>query len=152
MSSQQFRSKRLLKQYGIWLPSNLAVGQEGQIIALIFRFIVGLVGMFESARAAEERRTELEQEPESITRDTALYYIPEPWVIFYSFIAGVGVSGIIGCCLILVYAPSTVATIMKLRSGQIKTLTNPKQQEYRGGFGGVHVLSPLYFPLLATTC
>ena len=133
--TKQIRSKRLLKEHGIWLPSNLAVGQEGQVIVLAFFLLLGVFGAIQSAEAAGDRRAELESEPPTRYTETGLYYIPEPWVIIYSFAAGLAVACIVGCCLILLYIPSTISTIMQLRTGRIKTLTNPKFEQYRSAAG-----------------
>ena len=124
-------SGRLLSTHGIWLQSSLLVGQEGQIVVLVFGLVLAVWGAMQLAENAAQQRRDLEIEPPSYLRDQALYVTPYPWVIWASFGAGVAVAAMIGITLVLLYIPSNTATVFKLRSGVIGSFRDPKFATYR---------------------
>ena len=125
-------SGRLVTTHGIWLQSNLLVGQEGQIIVLVFGLVLAIWGAMRIAEEVAQQRRDLESEPPSYLRDQALYFTPYPWVIWVSFGVGVAIAAIIGSALVLLYLPSNTATVLKLRAGVIGTFRDPvKFSDYR---------------------
>ena len=118
-------SGRLVSTHGIWLQSSLLVGQEGQIIVLVFGLVLAVWGAMRIAEGLAQQRRDLESQPPSYLRDQALYFTPYPWVIWVSFGVGVAVAGIIGTALVLLYIPSNTATVFKLRTGVISTFRSP---------------------------
>ena len=118
-------SGRLVNTHGIWLQSSLLVGQEGQIIVLIFGLVLAVWGAMRIAEELAQQRRDLESDPPSYLRDQALYFTPYPWVIWVSFGVGTAIAAIIGTTLVLLYIPSNTATVFKLRTGVIGTFRNP---------------------------
>mmetsp|Transcript_5806 Transcript_5806/g.12622 ORF Transcript_5806/g.12622 Transcript_5806/m.12622 type:complete len:968 (-) Transcript_5806:4825-7728(-) len=118
-------SGRLVNTHGVWLHSNLLIGQEGQVIVLSFGLALGIWGGIQLGESLAKQREALEQEPPSYLRDQSLYFTPYPWNVYVSFGVGLAIAGIIGASLLALYIPSTVATVMKLRTGVISTFRSP---------------------------
>ena len=129
-------TRRLSTHYGIWLQSRLAIAQECQVIAVLFSSALLVWGGDSLASDAEEKRAELEAEPDGALKDEALRFVPEPWIVKATFAFGGFFAISVAIVIILVYLPSTVATILALRSGKIATfrdqahfLTNRKASD-----------------------
>jgi hypothetical protein len=121
-------TRKLSNTYGIWLHSRLAIAQECQIIVLLFSIVLLGFGGSTLARDADAKREELALEPDSNPlKEDALRFVPEGWVVKASFAFGGFFAISAGAILILVYMPSTVSTIMALRSGKIATFDDPEQ-------------------------
>lgn len=127
---KEILSGRLLHFHGIWLQSSLLVGQEGQIMILLFGLALGIWGAVQLGEGLAHQRKQLESEPPSSLRDQVLYFTPLPWNVYVSFGVGIGTAGIVGVTLLALYIPSTIATVLKLRTGVISTFREPTK------FGG----------------
>ena len=115
-------TRKLSTHYGIcWLPSRLSIAQESQLIVLLFSIALLVWGGDSLASDAERKRAELQAEPDGPLKDEALRFVPEPWVIKATFAFGGFFAISVAVVIILVYLPSTVATILALRSGRIAT-------------------------------
>ena len=99
-------------------------------MVLLFGFVLGVWGAMQLGKSLAEQRKQLELEPPSYLRDQALYLTPYPWDVYVSFGVGLGIAGIIGTVLLALYIPSTVCTVLKLRTGAISTFRDPAK------FGG----------------
>ena len=116
-----FLSTLLVIFLGIWLQSRLCIAQECQVIILLFGLVLCIWGSTSLGEQAARKRAEIQAEPESALKDEALRFVPERWVVEATFAFG-GVFAIgVAVVIILVYLPSTVATILALRSGKIAT-------------------------------
>ncbi len=124
-------SNKLNSVHGIWLHSRLAIGQEGQIIVLIL-FVWFVVNQTEeTARNADMEFLAVQTQPESFSRDLLLSYLPSGWIIRVSMYTGCGFAITAGIILIVLYVPSTVNTILKLRCGLIPSLHDEHAKKYR---------------------
>ena len=110
---------------------NLAIGQEGQIVV----FIVTLVLLFsETGKLStyfDEWRADILEEPQSRMRSIVLEIIPKSFMVNYSFYIGGIISAMAGIILIMLYIPSTVGTVLKLRCGLLPSLHDPCFEKYR---------------------
>eukprot|EP00563_Minutocellus_polymorphus_P001449 CAMPEP_0181036292 /NCGR_PEP_ID=MMETSP1070-20121207/8772_1 /TAXON_ID=265543 /ORGANISM="Minutocellus polymorphus, Strain NH13" /LENGTH=443 /DNA_ID=CAMNT_0023113895 /DNA_START=193 /DNA_END=1524 /DNA_ORIENTATION=+ len=117
-------TRRLSTHYGIWQQSRLSIAQECQVIVLLFGIVLLIWGSKTLASDAERQRAEIQAEPEGPLKDQALRFVPEGWVVEATFAFGGFFA--VGVVIILVYLPSTVATILGLRSGKIATFRDQK--------------------------
>lgn len=114
-------TRKLSTHYGIWLQSRLSIAQECQVIVLLFSIALLVWGADSLASDAERKRAELQAEPDGPLKDEALRFVPEPWVIKATFAFGGCFAISVAIVIILIYLPSTVATILALRCGKIAT-------------------------------
>ena len=112
-------NRKLSNTYGIWLQSRLAIAQECQIISLLFAIVLLVWGGRTLADDADRKREELEEEPDGALKDEALRFVPEGWMVMATFVFGGFFAVAVSVVLILVYLPTTVATILALRTGKI---------------------------------
>ena len=114
-------TRKLSTHHGIWLQSRLSIAQECQVIVLLFSIALLVWGADSLASDAERKRAELQAEPDGPLKDEALRFVPEPWVIKATFAFGGFFAISVAIVIILIYLPSTVATILALRCGKIAT-------------------------------
>jgi len=134
-------NRDLFKFEGVWLHSRFVVGQIGQIITVILIFIFFAFFTRECVISAENTRQRLIDDGAS---DYILAWVPESWTIYGSCIIGSFVASVVGVTLILLYAPNTISTILKLRSGVIPSLHDPHFQKYRVSTDMVRGLLSIY--------
>jgi len=113
----------LFSEEGVWIQSRLIVGQVAQVIvAIMFGLLLFFVTTC-TARATEKARQDIINDPFStVSKDWALWLLPQSEMILISSYVGLGISLCTSVVLILLYLPSTVGTILKLRTGVIPTL------------------------------
>ena len=131
-------NQSLFAKEGVWIQSRLIVGQMAQVIvAVIFEMLLFLVTDY-TARAANDARQDVVNDPfSSVSKDWALWLLPRSDMILISSHVGLGVSLCVSVVLILLYIPSTVGTILKLRSGVIPTLHDARLMKFRSSAGTV---------------
>lgn len=123
-------TRNLIKKEGIWIQSKLMVGVVAQLIVSAFLVFLWVLGTKTLADSAQAKRDEVIEE-DSIWTETLLRWIPEPWMIHYSFYPGGIITFLMVILLISVYYPSTVSTILKHRSGFSKALGENQFETFR---------------------
>jgi len=142
---------QLLREHGIWLHSRFAVGQEGQVIILIFFTILLVIGTENLAKESNADREELLLQPPNFSRELLLRVLPTEQVIRSSFYIGGGLAMFMGIILIALYLPSTVTTILKLRCGMIPSLHDVHAAKYRKSADTIYCnVSNMVYGLLGT--
>lgn len=101
------------------------------VILLILFIVVLRFEVIDFAQEMDQRRREIEAEEDSSLKDWALYWVPEGWMIWVSGMPALIFSALVGVGLILVYIPSMIGTVLKLRSGVIGSLHDPHFPKYR---------------------
>jgi hypothetical protein len=128
----QLLSKRMIAEHGVWIHSRLAVGMEGQLITFGFLAWLLFSKTNDWANQAEEIRARIIAASESgPSKDFALWYIPTAKTIRDSSTVGIVAALSVGTVLILLYLPSAVATVLKLRCGVIPSMHDPHYLCYR---------------------
>jgi hypothetical protein len=82
-------------------------------------------------QAGETRARIISTEESGLSKEFALWYIPTARNIQNSSMVGIVFAFSVGIVLILLYLPSTVATILKFRCGVIPSMHDPQFQSYR---------------------
>mmetsp|Transcript_5372 Transcript_5372/g.10247 ORF Transcript_5372/g.10247 Transcript_5372/m.10247 type:complete len:1062 (-) Transcript_5372:1117-4302(-) len=128
----QLLSRRIFKEQGIWIHSRLAVGMEGQLITFGFLAWLLFSQTNDWVNQAEEARARIIAAAEfGPATDFALWYIPTARTIQDSSTVGIVAALTVGIALILLYLPSAVATVLKLRCGVIPSMHDPYFLCYR---------------------
>lgn len=128
----QLLSRRMLTEQGIWIHSRLAVGMEGQSITFGFLAWILFSKTNDWVNRAEETRARIMATSESgPSKDFALWFIPTAKTIRDSSTVGIAAALSVGAILILLYLPSAVATVLKLRCGTIPSMHDPNYLCYR---------------------
>ena len=147
--SKILSGNELVTKHGIWLQSRLAIGQVGQIIVLVLFIWFVLYQTEESAQNADVEFLVIQAQPDSLSRNLLLFYLPPGWIIRTSLNVGCIIATVVGILLIILYVPSTVNTILKLRCGSIPTLHDEHAKKYRLSADTVyHNVSNMIYGLL----
>ena len=113
------------------MHSRLAIGQEGQIVVLIVALRLLFYETEQISSVLDKWRTAILEEPHSRTKSMILQIIPQSSIVKYAFYAGGTISAVAGIILIILYIPSTVSTVLRLRCGLIPSLHDPHFEKYR---------------------
>ena len=124
-------SNRLVEEHGVWIHSTLAVAQEGQILVFIFLITILMYETNIMAEYAEATIADVEASEISFATDLILWYIPRGAVIRKSSYVGISFAIGVGIVLIVLYLPSTVSTILKLRCGALTSINDKHFAKYR---------------------
>lgn len=121
-------SRELFSEHGIWIHSRLAVATEGQILIFFAFIMIILQTTNDLADEADStiRKIEASETP-GYSKHFALWVMPTGQMIRQSSYTGLAVAAIVGIFIILLYVPSTVSTILKLRCGLIASLHDEAQ-------------------------
>jgi len=121
-------SRELFSEHGIWIHSRLAVAMAGQILSFVVFIMIILYGTNDLANEADSNIRKIEaSETPGDAKNFALWVMPTGQMIRQSSYTGLAVATIVGIFLILLYVPSTVSTILKLRCGLIASLQDEAQ-------------------------
>lgn len=118
-------SKQHWHEEGLWFSTNILLGQISQIIMLIIFTIALSFATVEVANACTLKREEVSGQP------FALNFVPQAWMIMYSFIPGLIVAILIGMYEVICYIPSFQSTILKMRCGLIPSLDDQRFHQNR---------------------
>lgn len=104
------------QEEGLWFSANILLGQISQIFMLILFAVALSLATVGAANACTSKREEVSGQP------FALRFIPQAWMINYSFIPALIVAILIGIYEVVCYIPSFQSTILKMRCGLIPCL------------------------------
>uniref|UniRef100_A0A7S3UDG6 Uncharacterized protein n=1 Tax=Picocystis salinarum TaxID=88271 RepID=A0A7S3UDG6_9CHLO len=118
-------SKQHWQEEGLWFSANILLGQISQIIMLILFTIALSFATVQVANACTSKRKEVSGQP------FALNFVPQAWMIKYSFIPALIVAILIGIYEVICYIPSFQSTILKMRCGLIPSLDDKRFHQNR---------------------
>lgn len=136
--AQILKRNNLQKDYGIWLPSRLIVGQLGQIITFILLIWLLIYQTEYLSNEADRNIASVRQQSQSTAQTLLLQYLVPGWIIRISLYVGGIFSVIVGITLIIIYLPSTVTTILKLRCGMLPSLHDCHMKKYRNSVDTIY--------------
>eukprot|EP00566_Odontella_aurita_P000604 CAMPEP_0113562302 /NCGR_PEP_ID=MMETSP0015_2-20120614/20451_1 /TAXON_ID=2838 /ORGANISM="Odontella" /LENGTH=373 /DNA_ID=CAMNT_0000464183 /DNA_START=92 /DNA_END=1213 /DNA_ORIENTATION=- /assembly_acc=CAM_ASM_000160 len=87
--------------------------------------------IIKNAQEADQKRQEIEEHQDGSLKEWALYWVPEGWMIWVAGMPALIFSTAVGGFIILVYIPSMIGTVLKLRSGVIGSLHDPHFPKFR---------------------
>ncbi len=122
-SFRMLLTDKLLCEHGVWIQSTLAVAQEGQVLVFVLLITILLYETAYFAEYTENLISEVETTRNNdFVKDLVLWYIPRSDVIRKSSYVGIAFATSVGIVLIVLYLPSTVSTVLKLRSGALPSM------------------------------
>lgn len=122
----QLLMRKLSRHEGVWIHVRLFIGQVGQIM---LGGLLGVIGHF-SIQSAVDSVTRIREdaiERDDVATQYVLYITPTRDAIVYSLYPGGAITCVFLLLLVCVYFPSTVATILKFRSGVNPSLHDPSK-------------------------
>lgn len=127
----------LFADEGVWLQSRLYVIQAAQLVISVFLGFFFFYGTALIADQAEESRKTLD-DVENLPQ-WVLDFVPTRQQVYYALYPASSIAMLVVVGLITVYIPSTVNTILKLRSGVLPSLHDPLFFKYRKSAATVYV-------------
>jgi hypothetical protein len=112
---------------GIWLPTRLVVFQLAQVVITILLSLILIAVSKIAADEAEKARAGLDPSLPQWVLDI----VPTRQDVYYALFPAASVSIVVMICLVLIYIPSALSTIILYRCGQIPSLGSRYFLKYR---------------------
>jgi hypothetical protein len=127
----------LFADEGVWIQSRLYVIQAAQLFIafyLGFFFFLGTPAVVDLAEESREALEGIENLP-----DWVLNFVPTRGQVYAAFYPASSIAMLVAFFILQNYIPSTVTTILKLRSGALPSLHDPLFFKYRASPDTVYV-------------